>query len=334
VARGLHCQLPDMARRHVTSITLAIACWFASAHAAGAYSVTVRWAGSDDATIAGYHVYVNSAGAPERGPIDVELPERAGDESFAALVDGLDVETTYTFSIAAYSTNGQESPRSNSYTIGYAQAAQVVDSDHDGLTDAQEDRNLNMIVDPGETDPHNPDTDGDGVPDGIEVGYGSDPLTPGSPVCSPLDFATFGTMGRGTAAIVDDAGEQTMVTTVAGSRATGFGVVYPRRGRAQLTDPLLVTHLQGTGGFSIDVKTRSVDGKFFRMRYVNSGTDRIQGRRLTRVLENDFSLDTPQTLGFNLAADMARLDPNAVFAAIERITVRGGVVLGQLRTCR
>jgi hypothetical protein len=42
------------------------------------------------------------------------------------------------------------------------------DSDNDGLPDKIEDKNHNGVVDPGETDPHNPDTDGDGLKDGIE----------------------------------------------------------------------------------------------------------------------------------------------------------------------
>jgi len=48
------------------------------------------------------------------------------------------------------------------------------DRDRDGLPDSQEDVNGNGIVDPGETDPLDPDTDGDG----IEDGYDPYPLTP------------------------------------------------------------------------------------------------------------------------------------------------------------
>ena len=48
------------------------------------------------------------------------------------------------------------------------------DSDSDGLSDIQEDVNDNGEVDEGETDPDNPDTDGDGLPDGIEVNGGTD----------------------------------------------------------------------------------------------------------------------------------------------------------------
>jgi hypothetical protein len=49
------------------------------------------------------------------------------------------------------------------------------DSDNDGLPDGQEDLNHNGIVDPGESDPRNADTDGDGVTDLIEVAAGTDP---------------------------------------------------------------------------------------------------------------------------------------------------------------
>jgi hypothetical protein len=42
------------------------------------------------------------------------------------------------------------------------------DDDGDGLLDIDEDENQNCIVDEGETDPLNPDTDGDGSPDGVD----------------------------------------------------------------------------------------------------------------------------------------------------------------------
>lgn len=49
----------------------------------------------------------------------------------------------------------------------------ALDSDLDGLTDQAE-------IDTYHTDPHNPDTDGDGVDDGQEVLDGTDPLDPAS----------------------------------------------------------------------------------------------------------------------------------------------------------
>jgi hypothetical protein len=52
------------------------------------------------------------------------------------------------------------------------QGGQAVDSDEDGLSDADE-------ISLG-TDPHNPDTDGDGYSDGVEVNAGSDPKEPNS----------------------------------------------------------------------------------------------------------------------------------------------------------
>lgn len=42
------------------------------------------------------------------------------------------------------------------------------DADNDGIANGFEDKNLNCIVDPGETDWQNPDSDGDGVSDGDE----------------------------------------------------------------------------------------------------------------------------------------------------------------------
>ncbi|MEK9133862.1 MAG: dockerin type I domain-containing protein, partial [Pseudomonadota bacterium] len=45
----------------------------------------------------------------------------------------------------------------------------LLDTDGDGLADIYEDKNQNGVVDTGESDPLNPDTDGDGVKDGIDT---------------------------------------------------------------------------------------------------------------------------------------------------------------------
>lgn len=55
------------------------------------------------------------------------------------------------------------------------EVAPTKDSDSDGLPDVDEDQNGNCIVDGGETDSYNADTDGDGIKDGIEMQYGLDP---------------------------------------------------------------------------------------------------------------------------------------------------------------
>ncbi len=52
----------------------------------------------------------------------------------------------------------------------------VLDLDHDGIPDIVEDPNRNGLIDAGETDPDNDNTDGDGTPDGVEIRAGTDPL--------------------------------------------------------------------------------------------------------------------------------------------------------------
>ena len=52
----------------------------------------------------------------------------------------------------------------------------AIDLDRDGIDDRNEDPNLNGLVDPGETDPDNDNSDGDRTLDGNELRTGTDPL--------------------------------------------------------------------------------------------------------------------------------------------------------------
>lgn len=52
------------------------------------------------------------------------------------------------------------------------------DSDDDGILDGHEDVNANGQVDPGETDPCNPDSDGDFIQDGTELGFTGEDIGP------------------------------------------------------------------------------------------------------------------------------------------------------------
>ena len=56
----------------------------------------------------------------------------------------------------------------------------TVDSDNDGIPDLTEDTNQNGIVDAGETNPDNTNSDGDNVSDGDELLLGLDPLNQNS----------------------------------------------------------------------------------------------------------------------------------------------------------
>lgn len=303
---------------------------------AAAYSVAIRWTGGTDASIAGYRLHVRPASGQERAPIDVPRPTHDGSGQFESTIGDLDVRTTYTFAISAYTYDGVESDRSNSYTIGYAQAAAVVDSDHDGLVDAEEDRNLNQQVDPGETDPFVADTDGDEVPDGLEAQFGSDPLDGSSPSCGPLEFSQFRVVGMGSADVGWDADLQDLVvaTTPVVPRATSIGVMYPQYGKGSLTDPLFVTRIRDDEPFRIEINARSTDGKLYRMRYEGLGRlDRITRRRLRRSLGTHFSSDRYELVGIDVAGEMQQMDPTAIFDHVERLTVRGSLVMQQPRVC-
>ena len=63
------------------------------------------------------------------------------------------------------------------FSLRFESLNAVLDSDNDGLTNAQEAAY--------HTDPHNPDTDGDGMPDAWEIKWGLDPLNPADAAADP-----------------------------------------------------------------------------------------------------------------------------------------------------
>ncbi|MEB2283232.1 MAG: hypothetical protein B6D46_05675 [Polyangiaceae bacterium UTPRO1] len=327
-----------MVRRRLVPTVLAVLITLAgSAVTARAYSVVIRWTAADDPTIAGYLVHVRPEGGPERDPIDIPRPRRDKSGRFEAVLGDLAVETTYTFTINAYDANGTAGELSNPYTIGYRQAARVVDSDHDGLVDADEDRNLNQRVDPGETDRLVADSDGDGVPDGIETTFGSNPLDGRSPSCAPLEFSSFRMIGKGSVNAGWEAELQDMAVAMTPSRPrpTSVGVMYPQSGKGTLADSLLVTRVRDNDPFSLEITARSIDGKAYRLRYDGfGGVDRVARRRLQRSLGANFSGARYEPIGIDVANDMQRIDPAAVFDHIERLAVRGNLVMQQPRSCR
>ena len=137
------------------------------------YGARISFEPSDASDIAGYNVYVRSSGEAYASPQDAGLPAPDEDGLLRVVVGGLDVRRTYVVAATAYVEGGSESDLSNEVSIGYTDVAPFVDSDGDGLTDAAEDVNLNQVVDPGETDPEDPDTDDDGILDGSDRCQGS-----------------------------------------------------------------------------------------------------------------------------------------------------------------
>jgi hypothetical protein len=95
------------------------------------------------------------------------LPAGA-DERIRVLVSDLPVGPVATFSVTAV-RDTKESPRSNKRQLAYETIAYYIDSDGDGLLDFEEDLDLDLVVDPTETDPRKADTDGDGLNDYREI---------------------------------------------------------------------------------------------------------------------------------------------------------------------
>ena len=142
---------------------------------ADAYDAVVGW--SPVSGSSGYKVYVGIDGASSAAPVNVGKPAPENDGVIRVVVENLPLGPNLRFAVTSYTSNGTESEHSNELAITYAQAARILDSDRDGLTDAQEDTNLNNSVDSGETNPDDADSDNDGLRDGAEVNNrDTDPL--------------------------------------------------------------------------------------------------------------------------------------------------------------
>ena len=146
---------------------------------ATAYTGRLAWSPVTGAT--GYTIYVRENANPYDAGVDVGARTPDVDGSVRYSLANLNMEVTNHFVVVSYNGTGTESVPSNELQLAYAAVAAVIDSDGDGLTDAAEDRNLNGVVDAGETDRHNPDSDGDGHLDGAEVAAGTNPLDPNDP---------------------------------------------------------------------------------------------------------------------------------------------------------
>lgn len=194
---------PSLHRAVQTSLAVLVLV-LASIGTAAAFDARVAW--SPVAGSTGYTIYVRAAGQSYGSGVDVGAPAPDGDGTIRHVLTGVSRQATTYFAVTSRGTGG-ESPYSNEIQISYATVAAIIDSDADGLTDAQEDRDLDMVVDPGETNPLIADSDGDGVSDGVEVAQGTDPLDPASeqPPPSPTRTATAVPTATQTATVVPTA---------------------------------------------------------------------------------------------------------------------------------
>jgi len=151
---------------------------------ATAYQARLGWNPSENA--AGYKLSIAFDGR-EYPLIDIGSVAPEPDGVCRVVVSGLPLGPTATFAVVSYDASAAESASSNSLSIDYGLAAAIVDSDLDGLTDGEEDLDLDQYVDPRETDPRDPDSDDDGWWDGIEVSTGTDPRDANDPPIAPID---------------------------------------------------------------------------------------------------------------------------------------------------
>ncbi|HEY2387112.1 MAG TPA: hypothetical protein VGK30_09135 [Candidatus Binatia bacterium] len=100
--------------RIASLLTLVLAA--GSAGSAQASIVRVRWQPITPA--AGYHVYLRAAGTPYGAPLDVGLPLTAADGTVAAYVPSVAGAPAFHVAVAAYASDGTESPLSGELAVG------------------------------------------------------------------------------------------------------------------------------------------------------------------------------------------------------------------------
>jgi len=184
-----------------TLAAISLLCSLLCARAADAYDVGLAWTATDAAA---YNIYVRHSGS-------TTVHNVAGSPNAQGLVEisisGLPLGPQLYFSASTIDDEGEESPESNVLSLTYPAIAAVIDSDNDGLTDAEEDLDLDLLVDAGETDPQDFDSDDDGVGDGLERAHGIDPLNADTDDdgindaqdgCHDFDFDGFGEPGVST----------------------------------------------------------------------------------------------------------------------------------------
>jgi hypothetical protein len=130
--------------------------------------------------VSDYRLYIHTSGGDYGAAIDLPGLSPDPDGLIRYVQTGLTESAAYYFVVTAY-VDETESPRSNEVVLTYSEVASYLDSDGDLLLDAVEDRDLDMVTDPGETDRRLADTDGDGIDDGAEVANGTDPLDANDP---------------------------------------------------------------------------------------------------------------------------------------------------------
>jgi hypothetical protein len=185
-----------------------------TARSASAYDAEMVWDRVGAANrYAAYVRFVQGVGAaptePERSVsiLASALPASGDDRAHLVLTD-LPLGPTAIFTVTTRA-NGLESARSNEVRLTYAEVARYIDSDGDGLLDYEEDRDLDLVVDAGETNSQKADTDGDGLADLDElVRTGTDPTrrdsdgdgtADGTDTCNDIDHDGFGSAPSGPA---------------------------------------------------------------------------------------------------------------------------------------
>gem|GEM_PF-6209051 len=150
--------------------------------ATSACAFDARLAWRPVAAAAGYMVHVRYNGGKLQPPLFVGSQAPGKDGLVHVVVTGVRVAKRATFSVRAYDSDERLGPASNEITLAYPQIAAVIDSDGDGFTDAEEDVNLDGIVQAWETDPHDAasaiingcrgKTNGSRCDDGVACTYG------------------------------------------------------------------------------------------------------------------------------------------------------------------
>ncbi len=311
-----------------------------------AYTARMAWTAVPGA--AGYSIQVRRDGAAEVDVVDVGARSADADGIVRFDMPALAGTVTRSFTVTSYDSAQLASASSNAIALRYADVANVVDSDGDGLSDAEEDRDRDHVVDAGESNPLDPNDPGSPTPTTtpsvtpppaqtsvptatVTGGATSAPTAAPTHVPAtyrfPLDGWRTG-KSSGTFQVADDAARSAVLRTDS-TKGDKFSIVYPPRADLGVALPIATMTFGADKSSGVALIVRATDGRNYRLAYRSADGVPTWSRR-----EATFPMAKHGGSGFetrtrDLAADLRTIF-GVTFVEVRQAELFGSVRLADL----